>query len=457
MKFFIPFITAYLSTAVESTSLRANNRLLLNVVADGEPREYENYPHEPDLYLYRAGNSNTNFRGYLQAAAIYMNIDCTNDILCLYVESLHANVELLDSPDDLWIKQGPNKWETASPLAFKRDARGRITAWEQCFKIPGDANGFTSISDVRIHTQFQVEGLRETDTGATSPTNRRESLNLNRCDDLDEDGNPKFGPASGQGGGGSEGGGGYGDPHFKTWFGRVYDFHGQCDMILAKSKNYANGMGMEIQVRTEIRRDWSFISEAVVRVGDDTLEIGGHGSYFINSVAGGELSGEMELPSIGGLPLHYSNYGARRHRFEIDLGSESKIVIKVYNEFLAVNIYQSEGVGLEDSIGMMGSFENGELLGRQGQIITNPVLMGFEWQVRDTEKSLFRESKGPQYPEVCQMPSPEAIERRRLQESMVSYEEAVAACEGFEEEIMESCIFDVLSTGDLALAEAGAM
>jgi hypothetical protein len=40
---------------------------------------------------------------------------------------------------------------------------------------------------------------------------------------------------------------------------------------------------------------------------------------------------------------------------------------------------------------------------------------------------------------------------------MVSYKEAEDACAGFEEDVRESCIFDVLSTGDLKMADGGAM
>ena len=42
------------------------------------------------------------------------------------------------------------------------------------------------------------------------------------------------------------GGGGYGDPHLKTWRGRVYDFHGECDLLLTKSRSFGKGLGLSL-------------------------------------------------------------------------------------------------------------------------------------------------------------------------------------------------------------------
>jgi hypothetical protein len=255
----------------------------------------------------------------------------------------------------------------------------------------------------------------------------------------------------------TEGGGGFGDPHFKTWLGDTYDFHGQCDMILTKSAGFGGGLGLEIQVRTEIRHDWSFIAETTVKIGNDVLEVGNHAAFHMNGVAAEQLTKSAELQELSGFPVRYFNYGSRRHKFEVDLGSKGKVVIKVYNEFLAVGLEDSDLDDFSDSVGLMGSYVNGKLVARDGHFITDSKEYGLEWQVRDTDKNLFQEAKGPQYPQQCRMPSAKAVKRRRLLESMVSYKEAEHACAGFEEEARESCIFDVLSTGDLNMADAGAM
>jgi hypothetical protein len=253
-----------------------------------------------------------------------------------------------------------------------------------------------------------------------------------------------------------ESGGGYGDPHLKTWTGRVYDFHGECDLILIKSASFDHGKGLEIQIRTEIRHDWSFIAHTAIKIGDDVLEVGTRGTFALNGVAGAHLTENADLNSVGGFPVKYFNYGTRRHKFQIDIGGKQKVLVKVYNEFLAVSVDDAEEEDFGDAVGLMGHFHTGKLVGREGDIMTDTTEFGSEWQVRNTEIMLFAEVQEPQYPTHCRMPlSPNAMERR-LSESMMSYDQAEKACADWGEEARESCIYDVLSTGDLTMAAAGA-
>jgi hypothetical protein len=228
-------------------------------------------------------------------------------------------------------------------------------------------------------------------------------------------------------------------------------------MILTKSAGFAGGLGLEVQVRTEIRHDWSFIAETVVKIGNDFLEVGSHAAFYINGVAAETLTESAELQSLSGFPVKYFNYGTRRHRFEVDLGAKGKVVVKVYKEFLAVGVENGDEEDFADSVGLMGSYENGNMIARDGHVVTDTKEYGLEWQIRDTEKTLFHEAKGPQFPEQCRMPSAKAVKRRRLLESTVSYKEAQEACAGMDKEDMDSCIFDVLSTGDLSMADADSL
>jgi hypothetical protein len=43
----------------------------------------------------------------------------------------------------------------------------------------------------------------------------------------------------------------YGDPHFKTWSGLKYDYHGICDLVMLSHPNFREGLGMEIHVRAK--------------------------------------------------------------------------------------------------------------------------------------------------------------------------------------------------------------
>merc|ERR1712151_735138 len=53
-----------------------------------------------------------------------------------------------------------------------------------------------------------------------------------------------------------------GDPHFKLWDGKAYDFHGICDLVLLHNPEFNNGLGMDIHIRTKKMKHWSYIKTA---------------------------------------------------------------------------------------------------------------------------------------------------------------------------------------------------
>lgn len=48
-------------------------------------------------------------------------------------------------------------------------------------------------------------------------------------------------------------GGASGDPHINSWSGQTYDFHGGCDLVLLQDPDFANGLGLNIHIRTKIK------------------------------------------------------------------------------------------------------------------------------------------------------------------------------------------------------------
>jgi hypothetical protein len=84
-----------------------------------------------------------------------------------------------------------------------------------------------------------------------------------------------------------------GDPHFKTWRGEHYDFHGECDLILLQSKDFESGLDLDVHIRTQMLRDMSYISSAVLRIGTDVLKVESQGVYYLNDVANAELPNEF--------------------------------------------------------------------------------------------------------------------------------------------------------------------
>jgi hypothetical protein len=244
---------------------------------------------------------------------------------------------------------------------------------------------------------------------------------------------------------------GCGDPHFKTWNnGHRYDYHGECDLVLIHSDAFF-GKGLDVHIRTTIRRDFSYISSAVLRIGEDILEVGSQGVYFLNGVANADLPSEFS-----GFEFSHTQPIKHQNVFEVHLVGRQRIKVKTYKDFVAVAIEQGTLETFKDSVGLMGDRE-GNMRARDGTtIIEDPNAFGQEWQVLPTESSLFQTLRLPQHPQTCKLPSPEATKqiRRRLSETSALAEAAEVACAQWGE-AKESCVYDVLATGDLDMAQAG--
>ena len=250
---------------------------------------------------------------------------------------------------------------------------------------------------------------------------------------------------------GNGAGGGFGDPHLKTWRGHRYDYHGECDLVLVHSDTFGNGQGLDLHIRTEIRRDWSYISDAALRIGKDILEVDSKGHYYLNGVK------DAEMPStIGGFEMTHKISKSGRLSLDVNLQKKGHIRFREYKEFVSVNIVQGREDLFGDSIGLMGSFGTGQMLLRDNETVEeDPITFAQEWQVRQHEPKLFRHMRAPQYPQTCNLPSAKRESRRRLEEDGITVEMAEKACENWGED-KEGCIYDVMATGELDLAQAGA-
>jgi hypothetical protein len=253
---------------------------------------------------------------------------------------------------------------------------------------------------------------------------------------------------------GPPGGGAQGDPHFKTWKGQHFDFHGECDLILLQSKEFESGLGLDVHIRTHMRRDMSYISTAALRIGTDVLEVKSQGVYYLNGVAGADSPSEF-----GGFEFLHSQPTDKQHVFEVHLGGRERIKVKTYKDFVSVLFEQAELKHFGKSVGLMGDFRMGHMISRDGKtIIDDANAFGQEWQVLDSEPKLFNTVRFPQHPQMCTMPTPAQATsqlRRRLSESSVGELAAEKACEHWGKG-KDDCVFDVLTTGDLEMAVVGA-
>lgn len=256
------------------------------------------------------------------------------------------------------------------------------------------------------------------------------------------------------------GGGSSGDPHVKKWNSEWYDFHGECDLVMLSASNFGQGKGLDLHIRTKARNDYSFIESAALMIGGDILEVSSHGMYKVNGVD----SADLGPATLSGYSIHHSDKTRADHRYTVDLGEGNSIVMSTIKDFVNIK-FQSRAnqkgdsmvAAFGDSTGLMGSFQHGEQLARDGQtILEDANEFGQEWQVLDSEPKLFENmERYPQFPQKCVMPTPISISGdRRLAESAVSRDDAEKACEGWGED-MERCIFDVMTTGDMELAVAG--
>jgi hypothetical protein len=196
----------------------------------------------------------------------------------------------------------------------------------------------------------------------------------------------------------------------------------------------------------------SYISSATLRIGTDILEVESQGIYYLNGVIGAALPNEFS-----GFAFSHTQPTDKQHVFEVHLGGRERIKIKTYNDFVSVLIEQGQIEHFGDSVGLMGDFGKGRMLARDGKtVLDNVNEFGQEWQVLDTEPSLFQTPFLPQDNQECTLPSPmvQASQlRRRL--SSIDHIAAEEACEHWGDGKAD-CVFDVLTTGDLEMAMAGA-
>ena len=210
-----------------------------------------------------------------------------------------------------------------------------------------------------------------------------------------------------------------------------------------------------IHTRTTRRYNYSYISSAAIRIGEDVLEVASWGMHLLNGISGALIAQNDALShNVAGFPLSYVQESEKDHTFDIDLGGGDHIVVKAFKDIVSLQI-DTKGKNGNHGTGMMGEYPSGKMLARDGgvTILDDPNAFGQEWQVRSTEPNLFQATRYPQYPQVCTLPSPTEESRRRLGTPAVALEEAEKACAHVEH--VDICVQDVIATGDLDMANAG--
>lgn len=255
------------------------------------------------------------------------------------------------------------------------------------------------------------------------------------------------------------------DPHFRTFDNKFFSYHGQCDMILTRSKSFASSLGLHVHIRTtrvdNPNSQYSYISAAAVKIGLDILEVSEDGNIIINGKPHDPTTGTT---FAGLFSLTKTHKGSKKRiiAYTLDLGDNRSIEIRVNKKssMLFVDVYGS----FADSEGLLGAApEHAKpLLARDGKtdLTGHWNTYGEDWQVNDTDPKLFQDKdRHPQFPEICsykaQGRSLSHLRRRRLVDMLeVSLEDAEGACAHAKDKTKrEFCLDDVMATGDLELAE----
>jgi len=224
---------------------------------------------------------------------------------------------------------------------------------------------------------------------------------------------------------------------------------------MVADKDFANGLGIDIHIRTKVVRFWSYIERAVIRIGTDVLEVEGlpdfSASYWINYEHMGELT------DLAGFPV---SLNANTDKFIIDLDSlypGEKIEIRTFKEFVGVKIDGASEESFGNSVGITGDFRTGKTYARDGSTVLDDFNeLGSEWQALPSDGFYFHSTSRPQFPEKCIIPDdPRGQRRRRLDEASISEEQAEAACAGLQDEFSrKGCVYDILATQDIDMVGA---
>jgi hypothetical protein len=242
-----------------------------------------------------------------------------------------------------------------------------------------------------------------------------------------------------------------GDPHFKTWTGDKYDYHGECDLVLVDHPSFGAGMGLKVYVRTTRVKYFSYIEQIVVQINGKVLEFNNDVNNFMISYKKVEAPKKYQETKFAGFVVRRD---PKALSIRLDDSGAKIDLIQRANGFPAV-VLDAAGTDIfKGSLGLLGDYTSGKKLARDGETeIEDPTEFALEWQVRDTEPLLFSTARFPQFPTQCT--PPKKIMGNRLGLSHMQ-EQAEAVCAAWTTD-KEDCIFDVIATRDVLAASEGSV
>ena len=156
----------------------------------------------------------------------------------------------------------------------------------------------------------------------------------------------------------------------------------------------------------------------------------------------------------GKYPVEYKRVSHDEHHFDIVLGDDQYVHLKTFKDLVAIRFSDVTSKDFQDSVGLMGTFEKGTHVGRDGTtIFMDDNAFGMEWAVGPEDPQLF--TAAHTNAGQCKFPGEASNNlRRRLGENGVSKEAAELACAHLTNGRVQ-CVYDVMVTGDLSVAQGG--
>eukprot|EP00526_Cylindrotheca_closterium_P016106 CAMPEP_0113638554 /NCGR_PEP_ID=MMETSP0017_2-20120614/20201_1 /TAXON_ID=2856 /ORGANISM="Cylindrotheca closterium" /LENGTH=267 /DNA_ID=CAMNT_0000549675 /DNA_START=8 /DNA_END=811 /DNA_ORIENTATION=- /assembly_acc=CAM_ASM_000147 len=196
-------------------------------------------------------------------------------------------------------------------------------------------------------------------------------------------------------------------PHLITWKNDhiQQEYLGQCDLVMVHDGEFADGLGLDIHIRTKTAGSWSYIKSVSIKIGMDVLEIEGSPNpndedahYWYNGKY------QEDLQDMAGFPVEWSKPTEYTQQYNIDLDLQypgKGITIDLFNQFIRIKLDGDESV-FGNTVGLLGDFRTGKKLARDGASELNDVVqLSDEWQVLPSEPRIFHEVAHPQFPENC--------------------------------------------------------
>ena len=284
----------------------------------------------------------------------------------------------------------------------------------------------------------------------------------------------------------------FGDPHFLRFKQTKHDsFQGECDLVFLKNKGFHGGQGLDIHIRTTMKGNtYSYVEATAISIGEHVLEFHSH-EFLFN---GKEMHYDMLplsffqddkeyilSPKDGNNNNNNNNNNNKKKKKKkksntevvLQLNDHSSITISSSGkkDFMKVQLDMMPA-DVVTSVGILGDYSTGDMIGRYGQMMENFQDMGFEWQVNPEDPQLFVFPREPQLPyERCRLPtvsneylhsesadtessvSMESRRRHLRAEQPDLYAKAAKACAKAPPDDFDLCLDDVMLTGELDLAD----